>query len=193
MRRVFDSIFELAFAYMQVMYLLAGSATSGAGLLLIGYAIYRRLKEHPLSGEVVAVRKDGADNGTYWPVVAYADAQGVRHEVMANSGSSDIGGRAPGTKVELLDSPIGPMLMRDWWSLMAIGLFLCAVGTPFLWVGLRHFRFNWATLVIVTGVVASGGYRLLRFVHRLVEERKSGVLAANREAFLQRKSFGAGS
>ena len=183
---MFRLIFELLSTYMQLLYLVGGATCWGFALLLLGYSAYVRVRERVYQGEVAAVRKDGSND--YWPVLAYVDEKGVRHEALANSGSSQIGGRAPGTKVRLLADPAkpdAPMMVRDWWVLLVIGLFPLGVGYPFIHMGLRDLHFNWTTVFVGAAMSAWVAVKIFRFAHPLLDARKSGLAVAAQRAFMQ--------
>lgn len=185
---MFRLIFELLSTYMQLLYLVGGATCWGFALLLLGYAAYVRVRERTYDGEVAAVRKDGGND--FWPVLAYVDEKGVRHEALANSGSSQIGGRAPGTKVRLLADPAkpdAPMMVRDWWVLLVIGLFPLGIGYPFIHMGLRDLHFNWTTVFVGAAMSAWIAVKIFRFAHPLLDARKSGVAMAAQRAFMQAK------
>src|SRR5579864_3365706 len=174
---MFKLIFDAILDYMQLMYLVAGGMCSGIGLLIVGYATYVRLHEHVYAAEVVGVHKDDEKQTMFWPVIAYVDEKGQRHEALANSGSSLIGGRTPGAKTMILadpTSPASPMLMRDWWFLVAIGAIIVAMGYPFIHVGLKNLRFDWTTLATAAAVCVYLSVRIFRFVHPILDARKSG-------------------
>jgi len=184
---MFRLIIELLSTYMQLMYLVAGSVCWGIGVLVLGYGAWVRIRERTYTGEVVALRKDG---DSYWPVLAYTDAQGTRHEALSSTGSSGILDRAPGTKVRLLAdpaSPSAPMMMRDWWVLVAIGLFPLGVGYPFVHMGLRDLHFTWMTFAVGAAISAWFSIKIFRFVHPLLDARKSGASVLAQRAFLQAK------
>ena len=174
---MFNLIFEALSAYMQLMYLFAGSVCSGMGLLILGYAAYVRLHEHMYPAEVVGVRKDDAKQTMFWPVIAYVDEKGLRHEALANSGSSLIGSRTPGAKTTILAdpaSPASPMLVRDWWLLFAIGVVVVAVGYPFIHIGLKNLHFDLLSLAVAAVVCLHLTVRIFRWVHPILDARKSG-------------------
>jgi len=185
---MFNLTFELLSTYMQLMYLVVGSVCWAIGLSLLGYATYVRVRESVYQGEVVAVRKDGCNE--YWPVLAYTDTKGARHEALANSGSSQISGRVPGTRVRLLAnpaSPDSPMMLRDWWGLVVIGVFPLGVGYPFIHAGLRDLHFDWITIGVGAAIAAWIAQKLFRFVHPLLDARKSGAAMLAQRAFMQAK------
>ncbi len=178
---MFHLIFDAVLAYMQLMYLVAGSACSGIGLLVVGYAAYLHVHEHVYAAEVVGVRKEDGSQAMFWPVIAYVDEKGQRHEGLANSGSSLIGGRTPGSKTMILAdpaSPASPMLMRDWWFLVAAGTVVSVVGYPFIHFGLKNLHFNWTTLFVAVAISVCLAIRIFRFVHPLLDARKSNGLPA---------------
>src|SRR5512146_794912 len=112
---MFNLIFEAISAYTQLLYVVGGAVCSGIGLLILGFAAYLRVHEHVYAAEVIGVREERASQAMFWPVLAYVDEKGERHEGLANSGSSLIGGRTPGTKTMVLAdpaSPQAPMLVR---------------------------------------------------------------------------------
>ena len=173
---MFNLIFDVFSAYIQLMYLVAGTVCSGIGLLVVGYAAYVRVHEHVYSAEVTGVRKDDSNQAMFWPVIAYVDEKGQRHEGLANSGSSLIGGRTPGSKLMILAnpaSPASPMLVRDWWFLFAIGAIVAAVGYPFIHFGIKNLHFNWTTLAVAVAISVYLAIRIFNFVHPLLDARKS--------------------
>lgn len=186
---MFSVLIGLVSAYMQIMYVLVGGAVMGIGLLVVGYGAYQRLHERSYVAKVVAVRKDAAGTGEYWPVVSFTDDQGQKHEEFANAGSSTLSGRDPGSEIRVIAAGQSgtPMLVRDWWTLVGVGAVMIAVGTPFIVVGLRHLHFDWPTAVVAAGVSCYAASKVVRFIHRLMEARKSGALATQREAFLRRQ------
>ncbi len=178
---MFTLIFGLFSTYMQLMYLVAGATCSGIGLLILAYAVYVRLRERSYRGEIVADRKEGSGQAMYWPVVAYSDEHGQRHEAVANSRSSLLSGQVPGTRVTLFADPAkpdSPMLARDWWLLSAAGAIVLAVGYPFIHLGLKGLHFNWTTALVAAGISVYLAARIFRFVHPLLDARKSWKLNA---------------
>lgn len=174
---MFNLTFEALSAYMQLMYLVAGSICSGIGLLILGYAAYVRLHEHVYAAEVVGVRKDDAKQTMYWPVIAYVDEKGQRHEALANSGSSLIGDKTPGAKTTILadpSSPASPMRVSDWWLLIAIGAVVAAMGYPFIHIGLKNLHFNLLSLAVAAAISVHLAVRIFRWVHPFLDARKSG-------------------
>src|SRR5258706_5889627 len=142
---MFHLIFDAVLAYMQLMYLVAGSACSGIGLLVVGYAAYLHVHEHVYAAEVVGVRKEDGSQAMFWPVIAYVDEKGRRHEGLANSGSSLIGGRTPGSKTMILAdpaSPASPMLMRDLWFLVTARTGVFGSGYPLIPVRVQSLSFH---------------------------------------------------
>ena len=114
---MFEAVFDILSAWSALLYLTAGASVAGIGLLLLGYALYVRLTERRYQAQIVGVRTDAPGEKTYWPLIAYTDESGVRHETVANGGSSMLGGAVPGTKVTIYAAagdPTGVMLKRDW-------------------------------------------------------------------------------
>ena len=186
---MFETIINLFSAWNALLYLLAGGTILGLGLLVVGYAAYVRFAERCYQGQIVGVRSDAPGKQMYWPLIAYTDDAGTRHEVLANSGSSLIGGRAPGTKVTIFAAGAAPravMLLRDLWLLLILGLFLAAVGTPLLAVGISMLRLNAATGLVALGLAFYAGFHLFRLFHPLLDARKAGGWQAAREAFAAR-------
>ena len=85
---MFETIFNLFSAWNALLYLLAGGTVLGLGLLVVGYAAYVRFAERCYQGQIVGVRSDAPGKRIYWPLIAYTDDAGTRHEVLADSGSS---------------------------------------------------------------------------------------------------------
>ena len=180
---MFNALFDILSAWNALLYLLAGGAVGGLGLLVVGYTIYVRVTERAYRGQIVSVESEGAAKNMYWPLVAYTDDQGRRHQGLANTGSSLIAGRTPGANVTVLAAPAALMLAGDWWVLFCIGLFVLAVASPFVMMGLHSLRFTWGTLVVVLGILGYGGFRLFPLVHPFLDARKAGTWTAAREAF----------
>ncbi len=183
---MFEALFDAFSAWMALLYIIAGASVSGFGLILVGYTFYVRATETAYTGQIVSVRTEGPGKNMYWPVVAYTDAQGTRHEALANSGSSLIGGNVPGKKVTVFAAPSAPdalMIARDWWLLFALGLFLLAVGSPFIAAGFESLHFNFRTGLVALAFAGYVGFKLFRLVHPILDARKAGGWSAVREAF----------
>jgi len=184
---MFDALFDVFSAWNALLYIVAGATVSGLGLLVAGYTVYVRATERAYTGQIVGVRTEGPGRNMYWPLVAYTDGQGVRHEALANSGSSLIGANAPGKKVTVFADPAAPdalMIARDWWLLLALGLFLLAVGSPFIAAGLEALHFNFRTALVALALAGYVGFKLFRLVHPFLDARKAGGWTAAREAFM---------
>ncbi len=188
---MFETLFEIFSAWNALLYLIGGGAVSGLGLLIIAYAVYVRGAERSYRGEIVGIRSDAPGKAIYWPLVAYTDESGARHEVLANSGSSLIGGRTPGTKVTVFADAAAPksvLLARDWWLLLCFGVVLAAFGAPFLAIGVGQLHFNAGTALVALGLASYLGFKLFRFLHPLLDARKAGGWQAARDAFMARSA-----
>ncbi len=186
---MFNALFDILSAWNALLYLLAGGAVAGAGLLVVAYTLYLRVTERAYRGQIVSVQSEGVAKNMYWPLVAYTDDQGRRHQGLANSGSSRIVGRTPGASVTVLAAPTAPdalMLAGDWWVLFCIGMFVLAVASPFVLMGLHSLRFTWGTLAVALAILGYGGFRLFPLVHPLLDARKARTWAAARDAFKAR-------
>jgi hypothetical protein len=186
---MFDALFDVLSAWYALLYIIAGASLSGFGLLVAGYTFYVRATERAYTGQIVSMRTEGPGKNMYWPVVAYTDGQGQRHEALANSGSSLIGGNVPGRKVTVFAAPSAPdalMIARDLWILLALGLFLLAVGSPFIAVGFEMLHFNFRTALVALALAGYVGFKLFRLVHPFLDARKAGGWTAARDAFMAR-------
>ena len=186
---MFETLFEIVSAWNALLYLTAGATVSGFGLLIVGYTVYVRVTERRYQGQIVDVRTQSPGQAMYWPTIAYTDEAGERQQVLANSGSSSIGGRTPGTKVTIFADAAAPsavLLARDWWLLFVICLVVSAVGAPFIAAGVSALHVNWATGVAALGLAGYIGVKLFRFLHPLLDARKAGGWEKAREAFAAR-------
>jgi hypothetical protein len=64
--------------------------------------------------------------------------------------------------------------MRDWWFLSVIGVIVSAVGYPFIHIGLKNLRFDWTTLAVAATICVYLSVRIFRFVHPILDARRSG-------------------
>ena len=187
---MFEAVFDILSAWSALLYLLAGASVSGIGLLLVGYALYVRVTERAYQGQIIGVRTDAPGQKMYWPLVAYSDERGVRHEVVANSGSSALAGAARGTTVTIFadrTDPASVMLQRDWWILLVLGLFLAAVGAPFIAAGAATLHWTRGTALVLLACAVWGGWKLYNLAPAILAARKNGW-AETRKAFMERHS-----
>lgn len=186
-----QALFEIIQAWNVLMYLGAGFTVAGLGAALAAFTLAIAWNARCYDGEIVAVRAE-TKRQMFWPVIAYADAQGARHEANANSGSNSIIANMPGRKVAVLVSHTlndAVMLVRDWWMLLAVAGFLVACAVPFLYAGMSDLRFNTPTALVAAAAAASMTWK---FVNALRKATGNASFQAAREAFLARRKAQAG-
>lgn len=181
-----QALFEIMQAWNVLMYLGAGFTVAGLGAALAAFTLAIAWNARRYDGEIVAVRAE-AKREMFWPVIAYADGQGARHEANANSGSNSIIANMPGRKVAVLVSRTlndAVMLMRDWWMLLAVAAFMIACGVPFLYAGMSDLNFNTPTALVA---VAAAAAMTWKFVNALRTATGNASRQAARDAFLTRR------
>ena len=186
---MFEAVFDILSAWNALLYLLAGAGVAGIGVLILAYSLYVRFSERVYQAQIVGVRTNAPGEKMYWPLIAYTDESGKRHEVTANGGSSLLGSAKPGTKVEIYagaGDPTSVMLRRDWWVLVTVGLILLGAGSPFIAVGASTLHWTRATALVILSLAAYGAWKLYGFWPTFAEARKNGW-AATRKAFLERR------
>ena len=184
-----ETVFDIFSAWNALLYLAGGGIVSGIGLLIVGYTAYVRFTERSYTGQIIGVRTDAPGEKMYRPLIAYTDDTGVRYEVLANAGSSLIGGRTPGKKVAIFADSANPkavMLKRDWWLLLVFGLIFVAAGSPFLAVGFAMLHWTRGTALVALGLAGYLGWKLFNLIHPLLDARKAGGWAEARAAFAAR-------
>jgi hypothetical protein len=186
---MFEAVFDILSAWNALLYLMAGATVAGFGLLIVGFALYVRATERSYQAQILGVRTDVPGGQTYWPLIAYTDESGTRHEVVANTGSTAIAGHTPGAKVAIFAGSADPksvMLKRDWWIFFIVGAVIAAVGSPFLAVGVSTLHWTRGTALVLVALAAYGGWKLYTVVPALIEARRKGF-AETRKAFMERK------
>lgn len=179
-----DLLFDTFQAWQALMFLFAGLASAGAGVLIAAYAVYVRASEQRYPGEIVAVRAEQAKQ-MYWPVVAYRDGEGRRREALANGGSSSIVGNIPRTKVTVFAGTSNPervIIGRDWWVLLLTAALFIGCGAPFLYIGWGQLELNMRTLLVALALLGWAAYKLYPRLLPLFDPGK-GVWQSAREKF----------
>src|SRR5690349_3435310 len=174
---MFETVFDILSAWNALLYLMAGASVAGFGMLILGYAIFVRATERSYQAQIVGVRTDVPGGQTYWPLIAYTDESGTRHEVVANTGSTAIAGNTPGAKVTIFAGSADPksvMLRRDWWIFTIVGLVIAGVGAPFLAVGFSTLHWTRGTALVLVGLAVYGAWKLQKLVPTLMAIRKNG-------------------
>lgn len=181
-----EALFEIAAAWNALMYLLAGFVTAGIGIALFAFTIAIAIRAKSFDGEIIAVRAE-QKRRMYWPVVAYADAQGRYREANANAGTNSILANLPGRKVTVLTAgwlKESVLLVRDWWVLFALAACLVLFAIPFLSAGVSDLHFNARTAMVALALAAAIGFKLYKAIRKLAG---ASDLAAAREAFAARR------
>jgi hypothetical protein len=170
---MFDLAFNLLQAYDKIMLIVAGVVCALIGILILMYPLYVSYGARRYRGEVIGLRQDDkGGNRLLWPVIAYTDDDGQRHEALASAGSSVISA-VPGMPMSILVKPGQPDRCAStgfgWIEL--IGAACLVPGILLIRSGLKDFPVNWLSMLVLLGILAYLGRNVFRWVRPLLALR----------------------
>ncbi len=157
---MFDLVFNSFAAFQQMGMILAGLMCLGLGGLILGNALYWRLRAEHVEGTIIGVKQEGV---FYYPVYRYIlPSTGETVEATSDSGSSSNIGMDTGKQLALLVFADDPKKARPAGGILfyVIGLFLAAPGLLFVYVALTTYPVNKFTLLALVGFSAYGAVKL---------------------------------
>lgn len=175
---MFDLIFHSMAAFQQVGMLLAGAICFGIGALIIGNALYWRLRAVRVEGTIVGVRNRG---GYYYPVYRYMLPSGEERESTSSSGSGSAKGMDTGQAVRLMVFADKPDEAQPAGSFLypVVGLFFLVPGAVFLRMALVLFPVNALTFAMMGLFAAIGFFKVKKHI---IPKAQRGTVAEWRAA-----------
>lgn len=163
-------VFTLIQAYDKIIRVMIGAFCVLIGALISLYPVYVRYGARRYRGAVFGLRQDG---NVLWPVIAYTDEDGQRHEALANSGSSQIAA-VPGMPANIVVKPGRPDRCASagfgWVELAGVAFLI--PGILLARSGLKDFPVNWLSIPLTLGFVGYIGTRIFRRLHPLLAAMK---------------------
>jgi Protein of unknown function (DUF3592) len=167
---MFDLVFTLLQAYNKIMLVMGGAFCGLIGAVISLYPVYVHYGARRYRGEVLGLRQDG---NVLWPVIAYTDEDGERHEALGTTGSSTIPA-VPGMPVDIMVKPGQPDRCTSagfGWIELA-GVAFLVPGILLARSGLKDFPVNWLSILVTLALVGYLGARIFRGLHPLLAAMK---------------------
>jgi hypothetical protein len=184
---IFDFFTGEFTGHVQAEFFTVGLISFIAGVFLIGYVAYIDVHYRRYKGKITGLRKD---KDVYWPVVAYSDAEGQRHEAITNSGSSLIGKNVPGFEVEVLINPANPddiTVATDRRFLSILAGIAIVFGVGCLLLVMKDISFSWAGLLVLAGFIVSAVMKFAKMARPVMDAYTSGEWEKKKAEFLAAK------
>lgn len=158
-----DLIFDGAFAFQQVMALIAALVCLALGGLLFGNWVYWRIRATRVSGTIVGVRQK---DKFYYTVYSYMLPTGETFEATSDTGYGTMKGQETNRIVPLLVFPEEPLKVTpaNSFVMSIVGLVLMAPGFFFLHMALFSYPVTWLTGVILAAFVLYGAMGFRKFI-----------------------------
>jgi hypothetical protein len=177
-------------AYNKIMLVMGGAIFSLIGALIALYPVYIHYGARRYRGEVVGLRVDGGLNRSIlWPVIAYTDMDGQRHEALSYTGSSQIAA-VPGMPMDIMVKPGQPDRCASpsfgWTELL--GITFLVPGILLAKAGLKDFPLNWLSILLVVGFIGFFGTKIFHRLHPLIAAIKGGDWRGRGEAAAQERA-----
>lgn len=162
---MFDMLISGAAAFNQLIAFGAALLCALLGAVLVGNALYWKLRALRVQGELIGVRQQGK---TYRSVYRYTGPDGHSYEGTSNQGSSSLAGRATGASVALLVMPGDLTQVEEArshaWTL--IGIVFLATGSGLFYYAVHMWPIGPATWVVAGLLIVYAAVRIRRVVLR---------------------------